>query len=70
MLVPTSAHDLAAIRWEELDPQQSRLGANSITLVTKRGFRVVLLATFADFGELQAAISAYLQQVGIPGAHP
>jgi hypothetical protein len=70
LLVPTAAQGLAAIRWEELDPHQSRLGANSITLVTQRGFRVVLPATFADFGALQATISAHLQHAGIPGAHP
>jgi hypothetical protein len=70
LLVPSSAHDLAAIRWDEVDPHQSRLGENSIILVTKSGFRVVLPITFADFGELKATISAHLQHVGIPGTHP
>jgi hypothetical protein len=72
LLVPSSAsaHDLAAIRWEEIDPHQSRLGENSIILVTKRGFRVVLPITFADYGELKATISAHMQHADISGAHP
>jgi hypothetical protein len=72
LLLPSSAsaHDLAAIRWEEVDPYQSRLGEQSIILVTKRGFRVVLPSTFADFGELKATISAHLQYAGMPGTHP
>jgi hypothetical protein len=70
LLVPSSAHDLAAIRWEEVDPQQSRLGEDSIILVTKSGFRVVLPITFADFGELKATIAAHMQHAGMPGTHP
>jgi hypothetical protein len=65
LLVPSAGRRLAAIRWEEIDLHQSRLGENGISLVTQSGFRVALPSTFADFGALKATISAHMQQAGV-----
>jgi hypothetical protein len=70
LLVPSGAHGMAAIRWEELDPHQSRLAELNIILVMKNGFRVVLPSSFADFGELKATISAHMQQAGVRSMRP
>jgi hypothetical protein len=62
LLIPQSATQQAAMRWEEIDPLQSSFEDQKILLVTRSGFRVALMATFADFAELKAAIMAHLRQ--------